>query len=156
MTVPGAAVVASSLNVLLIDGNSRDRDYYINRLKMSSADYVIHEAATGHGGLDIYRSNCIDCVILELELPDMSGFGVLVNLVPLAQYPEIPVIVLTRLNFLSLMQLARLNGAYRCLYKSMSDGDLLNFAILQATSAVPRDPKRTPLPRTSTRLDKAA
>jgi CheY-like chemotaxis protein len=94
--------------------------------------------------------------VLELELPDMSGFGVLVKLVPRAQYPEIPVIILTRLNFVSLMQLALINGAQLCLYKSMSPDDLLNTAILQATSAVRRKRKGTGLALSSWETHAAA
>jgi CheY-like chemotaxis protein len=142
---PGASLLmsklsmpSSSLSILVIDGNREERDRYIHRLETASSDYVIYAASTGHGGLEVYRSHVIDCVVLELELPDMSGFGVLVKLVPLAQHPEIPVIILTRLNFVSLMQLALLNGAHLCLYKSMSPDDLLNTAILEATSAVRR------------------
>jgi CheY-like chemotaxis protein len=131
-----------NLNLLVIDGDHEERDYYTQRLSATSSDYVIHEAATGRGGLDIYDSYCVDCVILELELPDMSGFGVLAKLVPLAQYPEVPVIILTRLNFLSLTELAILNGSFACLYKNFSSGDLLHEVILQATSTIRRDLKK--------------
>jgi CheY-like chemotaxis protein len=130
------------MNLLIIDGDHEEREYYAQRLRVTSSDYVIHEAATGHHGLGIYESHCMDCVILELELPDMSGFGVLVKLVPLAQFPEVPVIVLTRLNFLSLTELAILNGACACLSKNFSSCDFLHEIIRRATSAIRRDPKK--------------
>ncbi|HEY7532379.1 MAG TPA: response regulator [Nitrospiraceae bacterium] len=131
------------MNLLIIDGDHEEREYYARRLRATSSDYVIHEAATGHLGLGMYESHCIDCVILELELPDMSGLGVLVRLVPLAQFPEVPVIVLTRLHFLSLTELAILNGACACLSKNFSSSDFLHEVIDQATSAIRRDPKKT-------------
>jgi CheY-like chemotaxis protein len=130
------------MNLLLIDGDHEEREYYTRRLRTTSSDYVIHEAATGLLGLDMYESHCIDCVILELELPDMSGLGVLLKLVPLPQSPEVPVIILTRLNFLSLTELAMLNGACACLYKNFASGDFLHEVIGQASSALRRDSKR--------------
>jgi len=76
--------MSHAVHILFIDGYSEDRDYYVQRLKTSSLEYVIYEAATGQTGLDLYRFHPTDCVILELELPDMSGFDVLSRLVPLA------------------------------------------------------------------------
>jgi DNA-binding NarL/FixJ family response regulator len=138
--------MSHALHILFIDGYPEDRDYYVQRLKTSSPEYVIYEAATGQTGLDLYRFHPIDCVILELELPDMSGFEVLPRVVPVARQPDIPVIILTRSSFRSLMELALLNGAYMCLYKSTSPGDLLDTAILQAISAVRLDRKNRIIP----------
>src|SRR5262245_47172999 len=96
-------------SILFIDGNDLDRHYYAERLKAACPDLRIYEAASGKAGLELYEAHLIDCVILELGLPDMSGFEVLANLVPVARAPEVPVIVLTQLSSLSLLQVARLN-----------------------------------------------
>ena len=126
--------MSESLQILFIDGNDQDREYYVQCLKISSPDYVIFEAETGRQGLELYRSHSIDCLILELELPDMSGLEVLVNLMQSLRHPQVPVIILTRSNFLSLMELAILNGAYISLHKQIAAGDYLERAILQAVS----------------------
>jgi DNA-binding response OmpR family regulator len=47
-------------------------------------------AATGQDGLEIYQTQPIDCVVLEMDLTDMSGFEVLVRLVPVASKPKWP------------------------------------------------------------------
>jgi DNA-binding response OmpR family regulator len=60
--------------ILLIDGNDKDRLYYDHQLKLSSSDYTILEAATGQTGLELCKSQPVDCVILEPSLPDVSGF----------------------------------------------------------------------------------
>jgi DNA-binding NarL/FixJ family response regulator len=39
----------------------------------------------GQSGLALYRSRRIDCVVLELSLPDQSGFQTLAELVPVAR-----------------------------------------------------------------------
>lgn len=111
--------MSDAKSILLIDDNDKDRQYYTHRLKVSSPyDYVIFEAVTGQAGLDLFKAHPIDCVILELGLPDMSGFEVLIKLVPIAQRPEIPVVVLTRFSNGSLIQVACQNGAFAALYKS--------------------------------------
>lgn len=134
--------MAESLQILFIDGNDQDREYYVQRLKISSTVYAIFEAETGRQGLELYRSHSIDCLILELELPDMSGLEVLVNLAQSLRHPEVPVIILTRSNYLSLMELALLNGAYISLHKQIAAGDHLERAINQAVVAMPPDRKR--------------
>ena len=84
-------------SVLLIDGSKNQRAYWTDQLKSCSPDYEIIEAADGLSGLDLFRSRRIHCVVLELGLPDQSGFKVLMKLVPVASRPEIAVVVLTQM-----------------------------------------------------------
>ena len=74
--------------------------------------------------------------MLEIDLPDMSGFEVLAKLVPRAYRPEIAVIVLTRLPNKFLLDLAIKNGAQATVQKTVGSGDLLEQSILKAISAV--------------------
>jgi DNA-binding NarL/FixJ family response regulator len=129
--------------VLLIDGHDADRHYYAHRLAVSSPDYEIFEAADGKTGLKIYQSCSIDCVVLELDLPDMSGFEILLKVVPIAHRPETAVIVLTGLPNAVLLGLALKNGALAALFKNRTPGDVLDKKILQAVSAVTKDHKRS-------------
>ena len=122
--------------VLLIDPNKKDREYWAQRLNISSPDYVILEAETGKAGLAICRSQRVDCAIFELTLPDLSGFELLVNLVPRAYRPEIAVIILTRLVIHPMKKLALKNGAHAYMVKSQVSGDDLDQAIHKAVAAV--------------------
>ena len=83
----------------------------------------------------------MDCVVLELTLPDSSAFGVLVSLVPLVRRPNVPVIVLTRLPDAGLWELARKNGAYACFLKQHTTGEDLDNAIQRAVAFVGLIPK---------------
>ena len=132
----------TSKSILLIDGNDADREYYAGRLKQSCPDLLIHEAASGKSGLELYYANLIDCVILELRLPDMSGFEVLTTLIPVARVPEVPVIVLTVISNLPLLQVAKLNGAQAILQKLTTSGDQLVTAVEKGLARVQRDPKK--------------
>jgi len=122
--------------VLLIDSHKEDRQYWKQRLDISSPDFVVLEADTGASGLAICHSQKIDCVIAELDLSDMSGFQVLVDLVPRARYPEKAVIILSRLNLPALAELAKSNGALAYLIKSNLSGDALDRIIRKGIAAV--------------------
>ena len=72
--------------ILFIDPNDTERKVFVEELKRRSPDYRILEATDGESGLALYRFfQQIDCVILVLELPDCSGFSVLVDLIPIAR-----------------------------------------------------------------------
>ena len=130
--------MSDATTVLLIDDDPHYRDYYAQRLQTSTSNYDVVEAATGRSGLDICAKQPIDCVVLEIDLPDLSGFEVLAKLVPRAYHPEIAVIILTRLPNPFLLDLAIKNGAQVALQKSLGSGDLLAPSILKAISAVQR------------------
>lgn len=46
------------------------------RLALEDEGYTVHEAINGEQGLDQFRSREIDLVLLDLRLPDVSGFDV--------------------------------------------------------------------------------
>jgi DNA-binding NarL/FixJ family response regulator len=74
--------------------------------------------------------------VLEIDLPDMSGFEVLAKLVPRTYRPEIAVIVLTRLPNQFLLDLAIKNGAQAALRKRLGSSDLLEQSIVKAVARV--------------------
>ena len=128
--------MSDATTILLIDNDPQYCDYYAQRLHASSSHYDVVLAATGRSGLDICARQPIDCVVLEIDLPDISGFEVLAKLVPRAYHPEIAVIVLTRLPNPFLLDLAIKNGAQVALHKTLGSGDLLAPSILKAISRV--------------------
>jgi len=135
--------MSDTIAILLIDANHKDRDYYAQYLQASSSDYDVVHATTGQSGLDLCARQPIDCVILEIDLPDMSGFEVLARLVPRVRHPEIAVIILTRLPNHFLLDLAIKNGAQASFFKPMTSGDRLDKTIVKAISTVQKD-KRQP------------
>ena len=134
--------MSHSPQILLIDGNQQESDYFAHRLRTSLPDCGIIQTASGLSGLTLCERHPVECVVLEVDLPDMSGFEVLAKLVPRAQHPEIAVIVLTRLNNPHLLEVALKNGAQAALYKPMTSGDVLDKTIVKAISRVKNDRKR--------------
>src|SRR5262245_41604979 len=128
-------------SVLIIDGSQDQRTYWADQLKRCSPDYEIVEGSDGQSGLNIYRSRRIDCVVMELSLPDQSGFQTMVDLVPIASRPHVAVVVLTHMTHPGVWELAKQNGAYACLAKKFTSGDELDRAIQRAVAFVGQMPK---------------
>jgi CheY-like chemotaxis protein len=136
--------MSKSPHILLIDPSHRDRDHYTQRLQASCFDLVVLHAITGQAGLDLCNRRLVDCVVLELDLPDMSGFEVLLRLVPHPQHPRIPVIILTRIANQYLLEAAINNGAHAALYKSVTSEEVLSNVILKAMASCLREVHHTP------------
>jgi Response regulator receiver domain len=68
--------VSDATTILLIDDDRDYRAYCAQRLHASARNYDVVEAATGQAGLDLCARQPIDCVVLEIDLPDMPGFEV--------------------------------------------------------------------------------
>jgi CheY-like chemotaxis protein len=58
-------------------------------------DIEIEAAETGEQALEALRGQDFDCVVLDLRLPDMTGFDVLERLREESLLPEVPVIIFT-------------------------------------------------------------
>ena len=88
-----------SLTILLIDDCAEKRAAWKRHLESLSSHYHCAEADSGRTGIDYCRSLKPDCVVLEIDLKDMSGFEVLYEVVPDCTKPTTAFVILTRLNF---------------------------------------------------------
>jgi len=122
--------------ILLIDDNDKDRTYYAERIRIGIPDCIVLEARDGRYGLELYRSRRIDCIVTELALPDMSGFELLINVVPRVSKPAIAVIFLTRVVWKSVSYIAITNGAQAYLVKRFTSGDELTQIISKVIARV--------------------
>ena len=80
-------------NVLLIEDNENSRKAL--RILIGKEDIRCFEAETGKMALEIYQQNHIDCVVLDLGLPDMSGFDLINKMENINGKDRAPVIVYT-------------------------------------------------------------
>ena len=81
--------------ILLIDDSATIRLHL--KLLLEPRDFTILEAATGKDGLDIFKNNEVDLVILDMELPDIHGLKVLEK-IKSSNKSKVPVIVLSGVN----------------------------------------------------------
>jgi HAMP domain-containing protein/CheY-like chemotaxis protein/signal transduction histidine kinase len=79
--------------LLLVEDNAAERQGVTELL--SSDDIEIMTADTGESALLQLRDNTIDCVVLDLKLPDMSGFEVLERIRDDSSLCDVPVVVFT-------------------------------------------------------------
>jgi CheY-like chemotaxis protein len=79
--------------LLVVEDNAAERMSIAELLGHDDIDILVAE--TGSGALDALRRDQIDCVVLDLRLPDMSGFEVLDQLREEASLADIPVVVFT-------------------------------------------------------------
>src|SRR4029078_11422962 len=123
-------------SLLLIDGSKNHRTYWADQLKSCSPNFQIIEASDGQSGLALFRSQRIDCVLMDLALPDKPGFEVLADLVPIPAKPTVPVLVLSLLEHRTVWELAKQYVAYACFHKKHTRGEDLEKAIQRAMGFV--------------------
>lgn len=136
-------------SVLLIDANKADRASYANGLKHCAPDYLILEADDAQTGRQIYGCVRVDCVVLELLLPDQSGFGLLQHVALSASRPNVAVLVLTFIEHPRMQAIVKQFGAHACLEKAHTSPEDLDRAIRLAVAIVgemPRGSYRLPSP----------
>ena len=80
-------------NLLIIEDNENSRKAM--RILIGNGDVKCFEAGTGQDALNIYEQNQIDCIILDIGLPDMSGFDLIHKLENIKSNNIPPVIVYT-------------------------------------------------------------
>ena len=128
--------VQPSGTILIIEPGNQERQYWMKRLKTSFPGCDVLEAEAGGEGIAAYQSQRIDCIVVELLLPDMSIFEVIGEFLSLVRYPGIAVIVLSPQPSLPMRPLVLSDGAQVLLTTSRMSGDELEKAIKNALAAL--------------------
>jgi CheY-like chemotaxis protein len=121
--------------VLLIDDNPEDRAYWSASLKMHPIGFVVLDAACGESGFKLWQNGSVDCVVLDVEMPE-SGFFTLLRLIPDPTQRHVPIVILTKLAQPSLINLMKSLGAYECLVKEYCSPERLANTIRQAIAVI--------------------
>ncbi len=79
--------------LLIAEDNEAER-FGVTEL-LSHPDIEIDSAGTGRDALDKLKTDRFDCMVLDLRLPDMSGFEVLEEMQKDAALADLPVVVFT-------------------------------------------------------------
>lgn len=84
------------IRILVVEDDLVDRMACSRALaKDTSNQYVLSEAETGQDGIQLARTQKLDCILLDYKLPDMSGLEFLTGLTDESDDIQIPVIMLT-------------------------------------------------------------
>ena len=131
---------SASTTVLFVDDNPEDLTVWADALATCSSRYSVLKVTSGEAALALFNDRHIDCVVLDLDLPQSSGFELLFQLVPRRDHPRVAVIILTRLRNPVLHQMSLDNGAQAYLVKPGTSAQDLDLAIQQALAAVASKP----------------
>ncbi|MDQ8733706.1 response regulator [Paenibacillus sp. LHD-38] len=100
-------------NLLIVD------DQYAIRMMLSelfiAQGMVVFEAANGDAALEICRNQVLDCILLDLKLPDMDGIEILREIRSLTV--DVPVVLLTAYAAPEKMEDALTLGISHCFTK---------------------------------------
>ena len=97
--------------ILVVDDNASNRDVLERRLVRDG--YQIVTAATGTSALELVGREIFDLILLDLIMPEMSGFEVLRRLKAAEHTSHIPVIVISALD--------ELDSVVRCIEAGAED-----------------------------------
>ena len=113
----------SSPRILVAEDDAGVRDLIRTRLRMTG--YDVHIARTGIEALDRIGELRPDAMVLDINMPEMDGFGVLKGMGARANGARIPVLVLTARHAVEDVKLAVSLGAKDYLTKPFSEGQLV-------------------------------
>ena len=102
------------MQVLVIDGDQESADIVGSALKIPWPDVGVVPCPNGEDGLDLAERERFDLVVVDLKLPDMSGFEFLKRLVIFSVVPVVA--VKNNLNEVDLVRCLDI-GADECLPK---------------------------------------
>ncbi|MEJ6020940.1 HAMP domain-containing protein [Ramlibacter sp. PS4R-6] len=85
--------VPRTKRLLVVEDNEIERDAVVELLGYDDID--ITSAGSGENALNLLRNHRFDCVVLDLRLPDMTGFDLLERMKEEAELAAVPVVVFT-------------------------------------------------------------
>ncbi|MCB1563684.1 MAG: response regulator [Alphaproteobacteria bacterium] len=117
--------------LLIIDDDEADRALYKAFLEKAAAPlqtYVFHEASSGKDGVVKFGETHPDCVLLDYNLPDMTGLEVLEKLREIS--PILPVVMLTGQGSEQVAAETIKNGAQDYMTKTVVTAEALQRTII--------------------------
>jgi len=81
-------------HVYVIEDNEKNMKLFKAILNLID-DIEIHDETRGDTGLELIKSGNPDIIILDIQLPEMSGIDICKELRKIEEYKEIPIIAVT-------------------------------------------------------------
>ncbi|MDD4202820.1 MAG: diguanylate cyclase [Candidatus Omnitrophica bacterium] len=102
---------------------------------LESENYYVHDVCCGQEAVDAFREGIFDLVILDVNMPDFSGFEVLNKIKPYFEGKYVPIIFLTVSTNIEDKLKALKGGAVDYLTKPVSHDELIaridNFLVIK-------------------------
>jgi DNA-binding response OmpR family regulator len=116
--------MTESAHILVIDDEPDTLS--LIELTLKTAGYRARLSSSGKEGLQLARQETFDLILLDIMMPDMSGFDVLTELKKDPQ-PHPPVIILTAKNRQEDREMGMNLGAFSYLVKPITRSKLLDM-----------------------------
>ncbi len=128
--------MTQAIRILIIDDNQEDqftfKRYLTGKACPPGRNYDVEAAATGSEGVDRFRADPPDCVLLDLSLPDTDGLSVLRQLAELVPPARLCVVMLTGSGSETVAVRALQTGASEYLVKGKFTAETLCHAVENA------------------------
>jgi len=118
----------SPAELLIIDDDPVVRESVAVYLEDSG--FTVHEAEDGFQGLQLFRENTLDVILLDLRMPGLDGLDVLAEIH--RENENIPVIVITGVGVLQDAVTAIRHGAFDFVTKPITDLTVLEHSVQNA------------------------
>jgi two-component system, chemotaxis family, chemotaxis protein CheY len=95
------------------------------KLTLSSAGYDVSEAGNGMEGLNAAKATAVDMVVTDINMPVMSGLGLIRELRKLPAYRGVPILFLTTESDAEMKKEAKAAGATGWITKPFQQDQLV-------------------------------
>ena len=112
------------MQILIVDDNDDIRRVF--DLAFTSAGHQVKTAATGAEALVLVKTYQFDAVLMDVEMPTMSGWNVLEAIHHMPGEGNLPVILFTAHGNVTSDAYAKMLGAYALLRKPIVPAEVLN------------------------------
>ena len=129
-------MTTSPHHVLVVDDSPEDMDITRRFLcENTNGQFIINHVQSGEEGLEWAMTNRPDCILLDYNLPDMTGIEFLESLPFLEGKPLMPVVMLTSQGSEALAVQAIKNGAEDFLVKGQLTSSSLQVTVMGALTS---------------------
>jgi FixJ family two-component response regulator len=128
---------ASQYTIAVVDDDLRVRESLESLLESEGLNVRLFSSAEDYIDAAVPKSAC-DCIISDVRMPGMDGTGLQRHIN--AQYPDLPVILITAHHDDEVSKRAIRAGAFCCLYKPLDTDALLE--VIEAAVNPPSNPTK--------------
>jgi two-component system, sensor histidine kinase and response regulator len=109
--------------ILVIDDNAQNRALFSATLQ--DEGFVVVHASGGQSGIDEFVRQPVDCVLLDVRMPDIDGFAVCQQIRKLPNGASVPIVFLTALRDVDTFERALAAGGDDFLTKPVNPAELV-------------------------------
>ena len=108
--------------ILAIDDNQMQLDLF---QKMLDTRYDVHTVNSASNALYFLNKNHADIILLDIEMPNISGFDFLYDIRKIPSYMDVPIIIVSGNSSSDFLEQARNSSAFDVLTKPVRQDSLV-------------------------------